>query len=108
MLDEQGPFGWHQCTDHSKYFELLKRKKNLEGLTREEFSKTGSHPIATARLEKAARERLVELKYDDFEQIFSVRLTGKNRFWCIADENVMRVLWWDPNHEVYIVEKKHT
>lgn len=108
MLDVEGPFGWHQCQPHDKYLEIFKWKKNLESMTRDEFIKTGSHQIPSYQLSKEAKDRLVELKYDDFEVLFSLRLTGRNRVWCIPDDNIMRVLWWDPDHLVYPVEKKYT
>jgi ribosomal protein L20 len=108
LLDENGPFGWDQCHSHEKYFEILKRKKNFESMTREELKNTKSHSIETYKLSKAARDRLEELQLDDFEELFSLRINSANRFWCIAHENVMRVLWWDPNHLVYPVEKRNT
>lgn len=108
LLDEAGPFGWHECQCHEKYYDILKRKKNFEGMTYQELVKTGSHPIETYLLSKDARDRLETLKLDDFNSLFSLRLTGANRIWCVLDKNIMRVLWWDPEHLVYPVEKKNT
>ena len=66
---------------------------------------TGSHPIPIAQLDKLARDRLSEIEQDDLDELFSLRLTGEKRIWCIRNEMVMRVLWWDPSHQVYPVAK---
>lgn len=108
VMDFEGPFGWDKCDDHEKFIEIFKRKKLFEGMTYNEILKTESHPIETYRLSKEARDRLVDLKLDEWDEVFSLRLTGRNRVFCLKDEGVMRILWWDPEHLVYPVEKKHT
>jgi hypothetical protein len=53
-------------------------------------------------------ERLTEIRHDDLEELWSLRVSGKERIWAIRERSVFRVLWWDPEHHVYVVEKKHT
>jgi hypothetical protein len=108
MLDEAGPFGWHQCDSHEKYFEILVKKKAFEGMTFSDLGKNGSHNVESWKLCKEAKDRLAELSLDDIEQLYSLRLTGTNRVWCLLQGSVMRVLWWDPNHQVCPSIKKHT
>jgi hypothetical protein len=89
--------------------EVLQRLKSLESMTWEEIDgPTGCHGVETWKLGKAARDRLTEIRQDDAAQLFSLRVTGRRRVWGILDEHVFRVLWWDPEHQVYPVEKKHT
>ena len=58
---------------------------------------------------KSARDRLQKLKLDDIDELMSFRISGKERVWSIRQlNNVMKVLWWDPNHEIYPIRKRHT
>lgn len=108
LLDDGGPFGWHQCNSHEKYFEILQKKKSFETMTLADLGRGGSHNVEQWKLCKAARDRLAELKLEDIDELYSLRLSGTNRIWCIKHLNVMRVLWWDPDHQVCPSLKKHT
>jgi hypothetical protein len=44
---------------------------------------------------------LVDLKLDDIEELYRFRFTGTQRIWGIRDRRTFRVLWWDPDHQVY-------
>ena len=55
-----------------------------------------------------ARKRLEDLGYGDLKKIVSLRLSGKERIWGVMEEGVLAVLWWDPGHTVYPVEKRNT
>jgi hypothetical protein len=70
---------------------------------------TGCHPIKIKDLCSEAQKRLTELKVIRFEEeLFSLRLSGKERLWGIRERHFFKILWWDPRHEVYPVSKKHT
>lgn len=51
-------------------------------------------------LAKRARDRLVEISQDDAAEYFSLRVNSAARVWGIRDAHTLRILWWDPNHEV--------
>ena len=104
VCDKGGPFGWPALTD-PKFKEVHDKLHEFETKNWPELHAGGSHPIATDRLEKPARDRLGAIGQDDIDELMSFRLTGTNRIWCIHDRNIMRVLWWDPDHQVYIVPK---
>lgn len=88
---------------------VLSRLKNFESMTwREIDGNTGSHGVSLSSLSKEARDRLEEIRQDDAPELFSLRITGAARVWGILDEEVFRVLWWDPNHQVCPSIKKHT
>ena len=60
------------------------------------------------RLSAEAKQRLRDIKLDDIDTLWSFRMSGAGRFWCLKHENIYSLLWWDPNHEVYPVSKRNT
>lgn len=40
--------------------------------------------------------------------MFRFRLSGEKRLWGFRDHGVFRVIWWDPEHKVCVVDKSHT
>jgi hypothetical protein len=109
IVDLGGPWCWTNM-DGSVLGEVLERLKQFESMTWLEIERgTGSHFVEDhSKLCKQARDRLVEIEQDDTETLFSLRLAGRRRIWGIRDRGVLRFLWWDPEHEVYPSEKKHT
>lgn len=67
-----------------------------------------NHLIAVSRLDKPARERLIELKQDDVDEVMSLGLTSKGRILGILENSVLRLLWWDPNHDACPSYKRNT
>ena len=45
---------------------------------------------------------------DDVDELYQLRVTGAERVWGIRSGPLLRLLWWDPNHEVYPVMKMGT
>jgi hypothetical protein len=66
------------------------------------------HFIGVWQICADARRRLEEFGYGDLKRIVSLRLSGRERIWGVMEEGVLAVLWWDPLHSVYPVEKRHT
>ena len=92
---------WKKVRDRLQSFEHMK----LADLWRSE-----SHPIEQNQIIPSAQRRLRELHLDDIEELWSLRITGKKRLWCIKDagQNVFSILWWDPEHKICPVTIKHT
>ena len=67
-----------------------------------------NHFLKISELSKTAQRRLEELKLDDNESIFSLRLDNKKRILGFRTLNYMDILWIDLNHEVCLSTKKHT
>lgn len=88
--------------DHHR---VIKRLVEFERMTLAQIRDTHSHEVPIDGICKAAQDRLAEIRLDDLEYLFSLRITGRERVWCIRDINMMNVLWWDPLHEVWPVEK---
>jgi hypothetical protein len=102
--DPEGPFAWAGLVD-AKLREVIDKLAEFEGKPWNEITATGSHSIPTNALCKAARNRLVKIQKDDLDELLSLRLSGSNRVWCERRGHILRVLWWDGEHQVYPVEK---
>ncbi len=96
----------------SDHRSLLKRIRDIETMTvsevfnqREEPGK--DYPVADIPL-RAARDRLVELEYDDEDQISRLRVTGRGRLYGFRRGERFYALWWDPEHVIWRSKKKHT
>ena len=78
-------------------------------MTWNELTKPRSnHPMPVDKICKEAQRRLEQIHLDDYETLYQLQIEGIERLWGIRDENVLNILWWDPEHKVYPVEKKHT
>ncbi len=107
MGDRNGPWPWTGLAAE-KHLEVIARLAGFETLHPHEVRESGSHPVALNELSPAAMRRLQEIEQDDLDTLMSFRLTNTDRVWCVQDGSVMRVLWWDPNHEVCPSLKRNT
>lgn len=108
LLDLDGPWCWSQM-DKTQLLEVMARLRMFESMTWTAIEQsTRSHFVNTEGLIKKAQDRLTELRQDDVDELFSLRVNGKSRVWGIRSENILKVLWWDPSHEVYPSILKHT
>lgn len=108
MIDFEGAWGWNNISDKSVLFDIYSRLKSFETMTWAEIEGSENHLIETYKICKDARDRLKEIGYEGFENLFSFHVTGKKRIWGIRDTEALNILWWDPEHTVYPVPKKHT
>jgi hypothetical protein len=69
---------------------------------------TGSHPIPVGDITPDAQRRLEAIGQADVDELFSLRFTGRERLWGIRDRHTLKVLWWDPGHEICPSTKKGT
>lgn len=108
LADNEGRWGFKGLSVdelHSLIFDKLVSKESLNW---NEIKANKSHHVATSKLIKEAQIRLKDLNMDDLDELFSLRLTGIIRVWGVKQENVLRLLWWDPHHEICPSRKKHT
>jgi hypothetical protein len=60
------------------------------------------HYMPVDEICKDAQVRLSEINQDDIDQqLFSFRIDQKKRLWGIVDRHILKILWWDPEHQVY-------
>ena len=108
VIDLDGPWGWRDI-NHSEFFStILPKIQNFESMSWYEILGRNNHEVKVEQISKNAQKRLTDLKLDDFETLVSLRLAGPQRVWGIKIQNVFKILWWDPNHEVYPSKLKHT
>ena len=53
-----------------------------------------------------AQYRLLEINRDDIDVLFRFRLSGPKRLYGIVQAHIFFVLWWDPAHKIYPVDKE--
>jgi hypothetical protein len=107
-LESEGPWDW-QCLDrNSFFFDILPKIQNFERMFWRDILNRNNHEISVSQISKEAQKRLAELNLDDVDTLVSLRLTGTQRIWGIRVENIFKVLWWDPQHQVYPSLLKHT
>lgn len=100
-LDIDGPWGWTTIQKDTFFDQILPKIKNFESMAWKDILGRSSHEVDVSKIGPAAQKRLVQLNLDDTEQLVSLHLSGKQRIWGIRVANTLRLLWWDPNHQVY-------
>ncbi len=69
-------------------------------------------PVTAMKLQKLVYySQAWSLVWDEepiFEEEIQAWANGKQRIWGIKDRNILKVLWWDPDHEVCPSLKKYT
>jgi hypothetical protein len=108
-IDWKGPWGWIHATCEQLLGSIVPRLHHLESMTWGEVEgATGSHFVEVTAIIDEAQRRLTEIGKDEQGRLFSVRITGAMRLWGTRDVTILRVLWWDPRHEVCPSPKKGT
>lgn len=107
--DFDGEYGWRNVECYEKAREILSKLSKYEGKTignildeRYGNGKSKHHNVEVSRLSKDARKRIKELfnEQNMIDELFSLRLSGKNRVWGVLNGNIFYFLWWDPDHKV--------
>lgn len=107
-VDKNGPFSWLGLSDPVEYKAVIEALADIETMHEAALDARGCHFIALSKLAKVAQDRLTELKLDDLDELYSIRLNGRGRVFCVHRPKYMRVLWFDPDHQVCPSVKKHT
>ena len=106
--DHGGPFSCDKMSATDRK-DVWNRMSQFEQMTAGDLKNADSnHGVAPQRMSKEARDRLRELQLDDQEKFWAFHINNKRRFWCIKYENIYALLWWDPEHKVYLTPKKNT
>lgn len=107
---QHATFGFHE--DVQKSF-VEKIKPILDGYASMKWSevrqKESCHSFDINKLEKTLQDRTYELFGDNApETLFQIRAKGAHRIFGYEEEGIFYLLFNDPNHQGYIVNKKHT
>jgi hypothetical protein len=103
LLEMVDPFGWH-IVGAGDADRIRQRLGHFESMYWRDIIGQHNHFIAANRICPDAQNRLNVLRQDDIDAVMSLRVTGAGRVWGIMEHNVMKVLWWDPQHLVYPVD----
>jgi hypothetical protein len=108
-IDWNGPWGWHQL-EANKWQEILTKLGHFETRTWADIKSDGNNHTVDIQNSPNPEvlKRLTEIHQDDIDELFSLRLSGKERLWGILDNHILKILWWDMNHEIWSSKKKHT
>lgn len=109
-LEMEAPYGWHEI-DFKTFLHIREKLAGFESMTWSQILIDGKkyhHSTSVDKLIKPARDRLEEINQDDVDELVSLRLSGKQRVWGVLEQGVLRLLWWDPNHEICPSKKKNT
>ncbi|MEK8020615.1 MAG: hypothetical protein VSS75_027425 [Candidatus Parabeggiatoa sp.] len=109
LLDWEGPWGWRDVKAN-QWQQILQKLGHFETRTWADIKSDGNNHTVLIQKNPNSEvlKRLTEIHLDDIEELFSLRLSGKERLWGILDNHIFKILWWDPNHEVWPSTKKHT
>ena len=104
---------WRENTgnnDHATFLRIAAHLKDYSRLTWGDLEsrKDRDHPIPIPNLIKRARDRLVYLHQEDAGELWRFRFGGRQRIWGIRTGNVLRVVWWDPDHQICPSELRST
>ena len=106
--DITGPFSCGQLT-HYDFKNFWNRIRAFERMNSAQLKADGSnHEVPITNISRGAKARLKARKLDDVTAVYSFRIMGACRLWCMRHENILSVLWWDPSHGVYPVGKRNT
>ncbi len=108
IIDIDGPYCFSKIKSPEGLRDLLDKLRNYESLKYSEIVGDKSHWISVQSCDKQAVDRLKEIKLDDIDQIFSLRLTGKCRVFGLWEGRLFLILWYDPEHAVCPSRLKHT
>jgi len=106
-MDVDGPWSFYRKASKDLR-NILEKLGQFESMTWGQLKGCGHHAVPGDSLASEARKRLREIKQDDIAELFSLRLSGKQRVWGILDGAVLRLLWWDPEHKICPSPRRHT
>lgn len=107
IVELDGPWTWRGMSSE-QFSHVLERLGQFERMTWGEIEGSRHHSVRVVGICKPGRDRLAEIRQDDVDELFSLRLSGRIRLYGIRDGRVLKLLWYDPLHEVYPSPKKHT
>ena len=89
---------------------VLNKMRSYETMKWEEINrKTGSHYVPVDRLNPEAQTRLLGMRQcEELDDVYSLRLGSKPRLFGILNSQVLKILWYDPDHLICPSNKRHT
>ena len=84
-------------------FETMKWQEILDSSGgKTEGRGNNNHFIKATELPKEEQKKFIKLDYmNKFDEVFSLRLSGRERLIGVVDLNIFKILWFDANHELF-------
>lgn len=112
-MEVADPYGFHAITP-IEADEIRLRLAAFESMTWREIVATPSGskgrppnhlmPVDQLKCDKALK-RLEEIA-PDVDTLMSLRVSGPQRIWGVMYGSTCQLLFWDPDHQIYPIEKK--
>lgn len=110
---DTGYHKWGLSQPTTLFEDVICKLKEFEGMTWASIMSasggrshgTNSHFENVSELTPEAQKRWIALHLEDYDRVFSLRLTGVQRLFGILEGGVFRIVWFDQKHEIYSVEK---
>lgn len=114
-LSEQ-EWGWGRVSISTFFRDIARKLHHLEASTWGQlFGQNVVHDFARHKIVRDAQNRLESLRRDEAipddwagETLYAVGMNGMRQVWGFKVGQNFHLLWWDPEHTVYPVPKKHT
>lgn len=98
-------WGWHQLQP-VHWRNVLDHLIAFEGLTWAQLKQqaggrnhgTNHHSLPISELAAGAKHRLSELHLDEFDSVFSLRISNTLRLYGVRNGRVLQLIWYDPHH----------
>ncbi len=108
-IDRDGPWGWTNLDANILWRVIYSKMSDFETMTWAEIKgRTGSHSIPVSDIIRDAQNRLSDINQSDVDKLFSLRLSGTRRIWGIMDRYILKIIWWDPDHEICPSDLRYT
>jgi hypothetical protein len=105
-FDNAGRWSWSRIGEPDAR-KIMQRLKDYEGMTWTAIKQASHcHYVEPSEIHKDAQDRLLFLRKDETNSLFSMSIEGKKRIWGILQEHVLFLLWYDPEHEIYESKKR--
>jgi hypothetical protein len=99
LLTMETPFGW-LAVDQDTARKIQNRLASYESMQWKDIGfGYRCHLIKRTSLCAAAQRHLSDIQQDDVDSVMSLGIDQMSRVIGILEHNILKVLWWDPNHE---------
>lgn len=104
------PYGWHQLSAE----QLLYIRGKLVEFEAKDWNqifvveKKHNHSIPVGELDCPHAREWLRRNMPDQDQLWTLRLSGKERIWGVLREGVFHLIFWDPEHRIKVAAKHGT
>jgi hypothetical protein len=109
LLHQEGAFFGFETLTPDGVRTMIEKVREFESMTLTELFLKGGYPgreYDPKHIPHAEAKAKLADTYADQTKIYRLRCGGAERLWGFRLDNVFAVLWWDPDHEIWSVEKK--